>query len=61
MTAGAGVVPPEMPSRACSVKVVECTAFQIWVNLPARDKLMAPRYQEIKAAAILKRRAVTGR
>ena len=26
--------------------------FQIWVNLPARDKLTAPRYQEIPRAAI---------
>jgi quercetin 2,3-dioxygenase len=26
--------------------------FQIWVNLPARDKLTAPRYQEIPHAAI---------
>src|SRR6185369_9225090 len=26
--------------------------FQIWVNLPARDKMMAPRYQEIPAARI---------
>jgi quercetin 2,3-dioxygenase len=26
--------------------------FQLWVNLPRRDKMMAPRYQEIAAAAI---------
>ena len=26
--------------------------FQIWVNLPARDKMIAPRYQEIPSARI---------
>ncbi len=26
--------------------------FQIWVNLPARDKRMAPRYQEVASANI---------
>jgi redox-sensitive bicupin YhaK (pirin superfamily) len=28
--------------------------FQLWVNLPRRDKRMAPRYQELKAASIPK-------
>jgi len=26
--------------------------FQLWVNLPGRDKMMRPRYQEIPAANI---------
>jgi hypothetical protein len=26
--------------------------FQLWVNLPARQKMMDPRYQEVKAADI---------
>ena len=26
--------------------------FQLWVNLPARDKMMSPRYQEIPAASL---------
>src|SRR4029077_2394147 len=26
--------------------------FQIWVNLPKRDKMTAPKYQELKAASI---------
>jgi redox-sensitive bicupin YhaK (pirin superfamily) len=26
--------------------------FQLWVNLPRRDKMMKPRYQEVPAASI---------
>src|SRR5262249_54403776 len=26
--------------------------FQLWVNLPRRDKMMKPRYQELRASAI---------
>lgn len=29
-------------------------AFQLWVNLPKRDKMMKPRYQEIPSAQIPK-------
>ena len=28
------------------------SGFQLWVNLPARDKMMAPRYQEFSASQI---------
>jgi quercetin 2,3-dioxygenase len=52
MTAGAGVVHSEMPSRRIREEGGRVHGFQIWVNLPARDKMTRPRYQEIPAARI---------
>ena len=52
MTAGAGVVHSELPSPAFMRDGGVMHGFQIWVNLPARDKMMAPRYQEIPSARI---------
>ena len=52
MTAGRGIVHSEMPSRAMRERGGKMHGFQIWVNLPSRDKMMAPRYQEIPRDAI---------
>lgn len=52
MTAGAGIVHSEMPSARIREAGGRVHGFQIWVNLPARDKLMRPRYQELAAASI---------
>jgi redox-sensitive bicupin YhaK (pirin superfamily) len=52
MTAGRGVVHSEMPSRRMQLEGGRMHGFQLWVNLPARDKMIAPRYQEIPAATI---------
>ncbi len=52
MTAGAGIVHAEMPSRGLRERGGRVHGFQVWVNLPARLKLTTPRYQEIAAAAI---------
>ena len=52
MTAGRGVVHSEMPDRLIREKGGRVHGFQVWVNLPARDKMMAPRYQEVPAAGI---------
>ncbi len=52
MTAGAGIVHSEMPSRALQERGGRVHGFQIWVNLPARLKLTQPRYQEVPAASI---------
>lgn len=52
MTAGRGIIHSEEPSRALLERGGRVHGFQIWVNLPARDKLMSPRYQEIPRAAI---------
>ncbi len=48
MTAGSGIIHQEMPV-AC-----ECVlnGFQLWVNLPAKNKMMDPRYQDIPAKDI---------
>jgi quercetin 2,3-dioxygenase len=43
MTAGRGIVHSEMPEQQDGLM----QGFQLWVNLPAKDKMTAPRYQEI--------------
>jgi len=42
MTAGRGLVHSEMPEQ----QEGRMRGFQLWVNLPARDKMVEPRYQE---------------
>lgn len=48
MTAGRGVVHSEMPQQEDGL----LAGFQLWVNLPASHKMVAPRYQEFDAEAI---------
>src|SRR5918911_1910789 len=52
MTAGSGVVHSEMPEREFARTGGRLHGFQLWVNLPRRDKMMRPRYQEIPAEKI---------
>ncbi len=52
MTAAAGIVHSEMPSRRIRRDGGRVHGFQIWVNLPARLKLSRPRYQEVPSARI---------
>jgi hypothetical protein len=52
MTAGRGVVHSEIPSDEFMRDGGVMHGFQIWVNLPARDKMMPPRYQEIPRTGI---------
>ena len=54
MTAGAGVVHAEMPSAEFMRTGGRMHGFQLWVNLPKRDKMMKPRYQEIPSSQIPK-------
>ena len=61
MTAGRGVVHSEMPTRLIRERGGRIHGFQIWVNLPARDKMMAPRYQEVKSAGIPEATSPDGR
>jgi len=48
MTAGRGIVHSEMPEQENGLM----QGFQLWVNLPAKDKMTAPRYQDIEPARI---------
>jgi redox-sensitive bicupin YhaK (pirin superfamily) len=52
MTAGAGVVHSEMPAEDFQRQGGRMHGFQLWVNLPQRDKMIRPHYQEIPAAGI---------
>jgi len=52
MTAGAGVVHSEMPAEDFQRQGGRMHGFQLWVNLPRRDKMIRPHYQEIPAAGI---------
>ncbi|HEV8431401.1 MAG TPA: pirin family protein [Pyrinomonadaceae bacterium] len=54
MTAGAGVVHSEMPSAEFARNGGRMHGFQLWVNLPKRDKMTKPRYQEIPGGQIPK-------
>ncbi|MDR7194460.1 pirin family protein [Luteimonas terrae] len=42
MTAGRGLVHSELPEQEAG----RMRGFQLWVNLPAKDKMTAPKYQE---------------
>jgi quercetin 2,3-dioxygenase len=52
MTAGAGVVHSEMPEKEFARNGGRLHGFQLWVNLPKRDKMMKPHYQEISSSNI---------
>ena len=47
MTAGSGVVHDEFHSRDFAEKGGEFEMVQLWVNLPAKNKMTKPRYQSL--------------
>jgi quercetin 2,3-dioxygenase len=49
MTSGRGILHEEMPKRGPNGII---RGFQLWVNLPAAQKMSRPRYQEIVADSI---------
>lgn len=57
MTAGSGIIHQEMPKESPTGTI---WGFQFWANLPASHKMIAPRYQEVKAADIPKLRLDSG-
>jgi redox-sensitive bicupin YhaK (pirin superfamily) len=61
MTAGAGIIHSEMPTKKVRERGGRAHGFQIWVNLPARLKMMQPRYQELAAAGIPRAATEDGR
>ncbi len=48
MKAASGVIHSEMPQQTDGLM----RGFQLWINLPASEKMSAPAYQEFSAAAI---------
>ncbi len=48
MTAGRGIIHAEIPEQSEGL----LWGYQLWVNLPAEHKMVAPRYQDIQAEGI---------
>jgi quercetin 2,3-dioxygenase len=48
MTAGAGIIHSEMPKQNDG----RLRGFQVWLNLPAREKMQPPSYRDISAEQI---------
>jgi quercetin 2,3-dioxygenase len=48
MTAGRGIIHSEMPKQDNGLM----WGFQLWVNLPAAEKMTAPRYQDIPPESV---------
>jgi len=49
MTAGSGIIHQEMPQLSPTGTM---WGFQLWANLPSAQKMMAPRYRDVKASDI---------
>lgn len=49
MTSGRGILHEEMPRRSENGNIY---GFQLWVNLPAAQKMSEPRYQEVGVGSI---------
>ncbi len=48
MTAGRGVIHSELPEQSEGLMV----GFQLWLNLPAKDKMQAPWYRDLQSAEV---------
>jgi len=48
MTAGSGIIHQEMPQRIEE----HLRGFQLWINLPAAAKMVAPRYRDVPADTV---------
>jgi quercetin 2,3-dioxygenase len=61
MTAGSGLVHSEMPGDALVRDGGKLHGFQLWINLPRKDKMIAPRYQDETSERIPVARTEDGR
>jgi redox-sensitive bicupin YhaK (pirin superfamily) len=52
MTAGAGILHIERPPEWLVARGGLFHGLQLWVNLPSKNKMAAPRYQDIRATAV---------
>src|SRR3990172_8215753 len=52
MTAGAGILHIERPPEHLVASGGLFHGFQLWVNLPAQDKFLPPRYQDIRGGRV---------
>ncbi len=52
MTAGGGILHIETPPEALVVSGGLFHGFQLWVNLPARDKWLPPAYQDVRGGDV---------
>jgi redox-sensitive bicupin YhaK (pirin superfamily) len=53
MTAGSGLLHIETPPEQLVEKGGLFHGFQLWVNLPAKDKFLTPNYQPVEASQVL--------
>ncbi|OSQ39728.1 pirin family protein [Thalassospira mesophila] len=49
MTAGSGIIHSETPEQEAGL----LQGFQLWINLPAKDKMRRPRYQNLEADQVV--------
>lgn len=52
MTAGSGLVHSELPGESLVRDGGRLLGFQLWINLPRKDKMIPPRYQDTASARI---------
>ncbi|HEV2759635.1 MAG TPA: pirin family protein, partial [Acidimicrobiales bacterium] len=52
MTAGGGILHIERPPEALVASGGLFHGLQLWVNLPAKDKMIQPRYQDIRGTSV---------
>jgi redox-sensitive bicupin YhaK (pirin superfamily) len=52
MTAGSGILHIEEPPEKLVVAGGTFHGFQLWVNLPKSDKLIVPRYQDLRSGEV---------
>jgi len=60
MTAGSGLLHIEKPPEALVMSGGLFHGFQLWVNLPSKDKFLAPRYQDLRAGEVVLLRSADG-